>query len=64
MRHKAEVGEEEWIKNIKHTNNKKTVVERTNSWHNRFRTLLVRYEKKSADYLAFAHTTSMLPNLI
>jgi hypothetical protein len=31
MRHKAEVGVEEWIKNIKHTNNKKIVVERTNS---------------------------------
>ncbi|MBV9667301.1 MAG: transposase, partial [Nitrososphaeraceae archaeon] len=27
------------------------VVERTNSWHNRFRKLLVRYEKKS-NYLA------------
>jgi hypothetical protein len=25
--------------------------------------LLIRYEKKSTDYLAFAHTTSMLPNL-
>jgi hypothetical protein len=34
MRHKAEVGgggEEEWIKNIKHTNNRKMIVERTNS---------------------------------
>jgi putative transposase len=28
------------------------VVERTNSWHNRFRKLLVRYEKKSENYLA------------
>jgi putative transposase len=27
------------------------VVERTNSWHNRFRKLLVRYEKKSENYL-------------
>ncbi len=27
------------------------VVERTNSWHNRFRKLLVRYEKKSDNYL-------------
>lgn len=28
------------------------VVERTNSWHNRFRKLLIRYEKKSQNYLA------------
>jgi transposase len=28
------------------------VVERTNSWHNRFRKLLVRYEKKSENYHA------------
>ena len=27
-------------------------LERTNSWHNRFRKLLVRYEKKSENYLA------------
>ena len=27
------------------------VVERTNSWHNRFRKLLVRYEKKSENCL-------------
>ena len=27
------------------------VVKRTNSWHNRFRKLLIRYEKKSEDYL-------------
>jgi transposase len=27
------------------------VVERTNSWHNRFRKLLTRYEKKSDNYL-------------
>ena len=30
---------------------KRWVVERTNSWHNRFRKLLVRYEKKSENYL-------------
>jgi putative transposase len=28
------------------------VVQRTNSWHNRFRKLLVRYEKQSENYLA------------
>jgi transposase len=27
------------------------IVERTNSWHNRFRKLLTRYEKKSDNYL-------------
>jgi putative transposase len=27
------------------------VVERTNSWHNKFRKLLVRYEKKAETYL-------------
>jgi putative transposase len=31
---------------------KRWVVERTNSWHNRFRKLLIRYEKKSHNYLA------------
>jgi putative transposase len=31
------------------------VVERTNSWHNRFRKLLVRYEKKSDNYLELVH---------
>lgn len=28
------------------------VVERTNSWHNRFRALLVRWERKAEHYLA------------
>jgi len=28
------------------------VVERTNSWHNRYRGLLVRWERKAANYLA------------
>ena len=31
------------------------VVERTHSWLNRFRRLLVRWEKKGANYLAFLH---------
>jgi putative transposase len=33
------------------------VVERTNSWHNRFRKLLIRYEKKSENYLALVSLT-------
>lgn len=31
------------------------VVERTHSWMNRFRRLLIRWEKKSANYLAMLH---------
>lgn len=31
------------------------VVERTHSWMNRARRLLVRWEKKAANYLAFVH---------
>ena len=31
------------------------VVERTHSWMNRFRRLLVRWEKKAVNYLAFLH---------
>lgn len=31
------------------------VVERTHSWMNRFRRLLVRWDKKPANYLAFLH---------
>jgi putative transposase len=31
------------------------VVERLNSWHNRFRKLLVRFEKKVDNYLALVH---------
>ena len=31
------------------------VVERTHSWMNRFRRILVRWEKKPENYLAFLH---------
>lgn len=31
------------------------VVERTNSWHNRFRAILIRWERKSSNYLALLH---------
>jgi putative transposase len=37
--------------NYNHTK-RRWVVERTNSWHNRFRKLLVRYEKKIENYFA------------
>ena len=35
-----------------HIKRRRWVVERTNSWHNRFRKLLVRYEKKREYYFA------------
>jgi transposase len=35
--------------------NKRWVVERTNSWHNRFRKLFTRYEKKAENYLGLVH---------
>ena len=31
------------------------VVERTHSWFNRFRRLLIRWDKKSVNYVAFLH---------
>lgn len=31
------------------------VVERTHSWFNRFRRLLIRWEKKGENYIAFLH---------
>lgn len=31
------------------------VVERTHSWLNRFRRILIRWEKKAENYLAFLH---------
>jgi putative transposase len=43
--------EKELIK-IGYATKRWVVVERTNLWHNRFRKLLVRYEKKSENYLA------------
>lgn len=36
------------------------VVERTNSWHNRFRGLLIRWELKARNYLALVYLASAL----
>jgi len=36
------------------------VVERTGSWHNRFRKLLIRWEKKAENYLALIHLACCL----
>ena len=49
-------GEE--VKDLKNHPFKKTrrwVVERTHSWLNRFRAILIRWNKKSINYLAFIH---------
>jgi putative transposase len=55
-----EVVKRRYVPHIRHRGEKRKkprykrrrwVVERTNSWHNRFRKLLVRYEKKSENYL-------------
>jgi putative transposase len=58
----TEVVRRRYVPHIRHRGEKKKhwsgsgkrrrwVVERTNSWHNRFRKLLIRYEKKSENYL-------------
>lgn len=43
-----------------HGRPRRWVVERTNSWHNRFRGLLIRWERKASRYLAFCLLTSAL----
>jgi putative transposase len=48
---KGEEGEEIAIPNRKKYSPKRWVVERTNSWHNRYRKLFTRYEKKAENYL-------------
>ena len=40
--------------------NKRWVGERTNSWHNRFRKLFTRYEKKVENYLGLVHLSSSI----
>jgi transposase len=36
------------------------VVERTNGWHNRYRGLLIRWERKSDNYLGLVHLSCAL----
>jgi transposase len=48
---KGEDSEEIAIPDRKRYSPKRWVVERTNSWHNRFRKLFTRYEKKTENYL-------------
>jgi transposase len=49
-------GEEaEALRRSARTRARRWVVERTHSWMNRFRRILVRWEKKAASYLAMLH---------
>jgi putative transposase len=48
-------GEETEAKRCAGTKARRWVVERTHSWMNRFRRILVRWEKKSVNYLAMLH---------
>ena len=48
-------GEETEVKRRAGTKARRWVVERAHSWMNRFRRILVRWEKKSANYLAMLH---------
>ena len=59
-----------YIPHIRHRREKKKhinrhparrwVVERTNSWHNRFRKLFTRYEKKDENYLGLVQLANSL----
>jgi len=50
-RKKGQVRKKVHQKQYDSVRNKRWVVERTNSWHNRFRKLYIRYEKKVENYL-------------
>ena len=43
-----------------HGKPRRWVVERTNSWHNRFRALLIRWERKAENYLGLVHLACAL----
>jgi putative transposase len=48
-------GEEAWVKRHARAKARRWVVERTHSWLNRFRSILIRWAKKPANYLALLH---------
>ena len=56
IRHRRE---EEKKRNKKHPA-RRWVVERTNSWHNRFRKLFTRYEKKEENYFGLVELANSL----
>ena len=58
IRHRRE--EEERIFYRKHHPSRRWVVERTNSWHNRFRKLFTRYEKKDKNYLGLVQLANSI----
>jgi transposase len=43
-----------------HGKPRRWVVERTNSWHNQYRGLLIRWERKAENYLAFVQLACAL----
>ena len=57
MRHRREVEKNKL--NRRHPA-RRWVVERTNSWHNRFRKLFTRYEKKDENYLGLVELANSL----
>ena len=48
-------GEEAWAKRHARAKARRWVVERTHSWLNRFRSILIRWAKKPANYLGLLH---------
>lgn len=48
-------GEEVILKRTRGLKPRRWVVERTHSWLNRFRRILIRWEKKAQNYLAMLH---------
>jgi putative transposase len=48
-------GDEAWAKRHARAKARRWVVERTHSWLNRFRSILIRWAKKPANYLALLH---------
>ena len=57
---KRGINEEETITSGKKHPARRWVVERTNAWHNKFRRLLIRWERKFEPYLAMVDLASTL----
>ena len=58
IRHRREEEKKKLTK--KHLTRRRWVVERTNSWHNRFRKLFTRYEKKDENYFGLVELANSL----
>jgi len=58
IRHRREEEKKKHIK--KHLTRRRWVVEGTNSWHNRFRKLFTRYEKKDENYLGLVQLANSI----